>query len=330
MKYFVSLIFAGFLALNSLDASTVSIDGSSTVFPISEAVAEEARQVEELSDVRVGVSMSGTGGGFKKFCKKELDITGASRPIKPTELEACAKAGVEFIELPVAYDGIAVVTNKANQCVDELTVAQLKNIWEPAAQGKITNWNQINPDCPDQDLSLYGPGHDSGTFDYFTKVIVGKSKSSRADYTASEDDNTLVQGIIGDKGALGYFGFAYYIENASRLKVLGVNSEGRSVEPKTSTISDGSYSPLSRPIFIYVSKEAAKRPEVAALTRFYVESAHTLAPAVGYVSLGSDKVSAKAIYNLVLERFEKRQTGSLFTSRQSEKVSLERRLKQAL
>ena len=260
---------------------TVQIDGSSTVFPISEAVAEEFGLVE--SKVRVTVGVSGTGGGFKRFCAGETDINDASRPIKESETQACADAGVEWIELKVAFDGLSVLVNPSNDFVECLTVEDLKRIWEPSSH--IKSWNGVRPDFPDQHLSLYGPGTDSGTFDYFTEAVVGEEDASRPDYTASEDDNVLAQGIAGDENALGYFGFAYYEENADKLKLVAVDNGSGCVRPSTETIKSGSYAPLSRPLLLYVKKTALQRPEVVAFLRFYLENASALVKDVGYVPL---------------------------------------------
>lgn len=314
----------------SLEGS-ISIDGSSTVFPISEAVAEEARSSSELRKLRVGVSSSGTGGGFKKFCKAELDITGASRPIKEVEIEACKKTGVEFIELPVAYDGIAVVAHPSNSCVETMSVETLNKIWQPAAEAKITNWKQIDPRCPDMALKLFGPGFDSGTFDYFSEVIMGKSGRSRPDFTKSEDDNVLVTGVEGEKGSLGYFGFAYYQENQSRLKLLKIDSGAGPVAPSMRSISSGDYAPLSRPIFIYVSKKSAERPEVKRFVKFYIEKAAEMATAVGYVPLGSGPEKMSSIYKQVENRFEALKLGTLFQGlEKNQKLSLEDLMKKNL
>ncbi len=284
----------------------ITIDGSSTVFPISEAVAEEFQK--QYPGVKVTVGISGTGGGFKKFCNKETDISDASRPIKDSELQTCQQNGVEFIELPVAFDGLAVVVNPQNDWVDQLTVEELKKIWAPEAQGVITRWNQIRPEWPDAPLNLYGAGTDSGTFDYFTEAIVGKSGASRGDYTASEDDNVLVQGVAGDVNALGYFGLAYAVENEGRVKLVPIVNPktGEAVIPSLETVNKGQYVPLSRPIFIYVALTAAERPEVDAFVRFYLEHAAELSAEVGYVPLPDEA------YRLAAARFDQRKTGSVF------------------
>ncbi len=296
-------------------ARTVQIDGSSTVYPITEAVAEAFQKANP--GMRVVVGVSGTGGGFKKFAAGETDISNASRPIRPSEAEACAKAGVEYIELPVAYDGLAVLINPRNTWAQDITVEELKKLWEPEAQGKITRWNQIRADWPDREIHLYGAGVDSGTYDYFTQAIVGKEHSSRGDFTSSEDDNVLVQGIAGDELALGFFGLAYYEENQDKLKLLPVddgddtNGKG-AISPSLETVMDGTYQPLSRPIFIYVRKDALDRPEVEAFVRFYLQKAPELVKEVGYIPL-----SARS-YELARERVDKRITGSLFGGKGSQ------------
>lgn len=261
----------------------VKIDGSSTVYPITEAIAEEFRV--EQPRVKVTVGVSGTGGGFNKFSRGETDINDASRPIKDQEAVICAENNVKFLELTIAYDGLAVLVNTENTWVDHFTVEELKKIWEPSAQGTITKWSQIREGWPDEQFNLYGPGVASGTYDYFTEVIVGESGSSRGDYTASEDDNVLVQGISGDINSIGFFGLAYYEENIDKLKLVGVDSGSGSIEPSAQTVKDGTYSPLSRPVFIYVNDVAAKRPEVVEFVNFYLNNASTLVPDVGYIPL---------------------------------------------
>lgn len=261
----------------------VKIDGSSTVYPITEAIAEEFRV--DQPKVKVTVGVSGTGGGFNKFTRGETDINDASRPIKSQEAATCAENNVKYLELTVAYDGLAVLVNKENTWVDHFTVEELKKIWEPSAQGTITKWSQIRAGWPDEQFNLYGPGVASGTYDYFTEAIVGKSGSSRGDYTASEDDNVLVQGIAGDKNSIGFFGLAYYEENIDKLKLVGVDNGNGPIEPNAQTVKEGTYAPLSRPVFIYVSDVAAKRQEVAAFVDFYLANAPTLVPDVGYIAL---------------------------------------------
>jgi len=256
---------------------TVKADGSSTVFPITEAVGEEFQKVNP--NVRVTVGLSGTGGGFKKFASGETDISNASRPIEADEQALAQKNGVNYVELKVAYDGLSVVVNPANKFVKDLTVAELKKIWQ--AGSKVKTWKDVRPNWPDAEIKLFGPGTDSGTFDYFTKAINGEEDNSRSDYTASEDDNVLVQGVAGEKYALGYFGYAYYLENKDKLKLVSVNG----VYPSVKTIRDGSYKPLSRLLYIYINTKALKRPEVKAFVKFYLKNAPKLVKQVGYVPL---------------------------------------------
>ncbi|MES2637609.1 MAG: PstS family phosphate ABC transporter substrate-binding protein [Pseudomonadota bacterium] len=270
----------------------IKIDGSSTVYPITEAMAEEF-QIATKTKVTVGIS--GTGGGFKKFCRGEIDISQASRPILKKEMDACKEAGIQYIELPVAYDGLTVVVNKNNDFVKSLTVDELKKMWEPAAQGKVKSWKQVNPAFPDEPLKLFGAGSDSGTFDYFTEAIVGKAKSSRGDYTASEDDNVVVQGVASDKGSLGYFGFAYYEENQDKLKAIPIVAKkgAPAVMPSIEAVKNGTYQPLSRPMFIYVNAtSAAFKPEVKAFVNFYLENAPELVKEVKYIPLPANEYAA--------------------------------------
>jgi phosphate transport system substrate-binding protein len=261
----------------------IKIDGSSTVYPITEAIAEEF--LAEQPDVKVTVGVSGTGGGFNKFVRGEIDINNASRPIKDQEAAACRENNIDFVELRVAYDGLVVVVNKENTWLKDITVAELKKIWEPGAQEKITRWNQVNLEWPDAEFHLYGPGIASGTYDYFTEAVVGKSGSSRGDYTASEDDNVLVQGIAGDNNGLGFFGLAYYEENKDKLKLVGVKTENGVVLPSVETVKNGTYKPLSRPVFIYVTSTSAQRPEVESFVDFYLDNATALVQDVGYIPL---------------------------------------------
>ena len=262
----------------------VMIDGSSTVYPIQEGVAEE---FQKDNPYRVTVGISGTGGGFKKFCNGETDISNASRPIKESEIQLCASNGIEYIQLDVAFDGLTVVANPANNWLDAVTVEELKTIWEPEAQGRINRWSDVNSSWPNEEMNLYGAGSDSGTFDYFTEVIVGEKAASRGDYTASEDDNVLVQGVASDENALGYFGYAYYVENQDRLKALGVDNGNGPVKPNQETIESGKYAPLSRPLFVYVKKSALEKPQVEAYVE-YMLNAEIVTPLVnetGYVPL---------------------------------------------
>lgn len=265
---------------------TIKIDGSSTVFPITEAVAEEFRS--EQPDVKVTIGVSGTGGGFNKFSKGETNISNASRPIKDKEKAICEENNINYIELEVAYDGLAVLVHPENTWVDSFTVEELKKIWEPAAQGTIMKWNQIRPEWPNEEIHLYGPGVASGTYDYFTEAVVGKSGSSRGDFTASEDDHVLVQGIAGDKFSLGFFGLAYYEENKDKLTLIGVNNGTEVVKPTLETVKDGTYFPLSRPLFIYVNSTSVKSPEVVEFVNYYLDNAGALATDVGYIPLPAD------------------------------------------
>lgn len=297
----------------------IRIDGSSTVFPITEAIAEEFQKVHR--DVRVTVGISGTGGGFKKFGRNEIDITNASRPIKETEIKLCQENGVEYIEIPVAYDGLAVIVNPQNTWCNELTVSDLKKLWEPEAKDKIMKWSDIREGWPDERIHLYGPGTDSGTFDYFTEVICGKAKASRSDYTASEDDNLLVQGIARDVYALGYFGLAYYEHNKDILKLVAIDDENDEngkgpILPSFETVISGTYQPLARPVFIYIRKESASRPEVEEFVKFYLKNAKVLAREVGYIPLPNE------LYELLLKRFENRVTGTVFSSEEARKSTL--------
>jgi phosphate transport system substrate-binding protein len=287
----------------------VSLDGSSTVYPISEAVGEEFQGANPKARVTIGVS--GTGGGFQRFCNDELDIADASRPIKKSEADACAKKGIEFIELPVAYDGLAVVVHPGNDWAECITTAELTKLWQPAAQKTITRWNQVRNGWPDKEIHLFGAGVDSGTYDYFAEAVAGKDKGTRGDFQASEDDNVLVQGIAGDPVALGFFGLAYYEENRQRLKLLGIDDGNEAngagcVKPTQETVEKGSYQPLSRPLFIYVKKSATTRPVVDAFVRFYLEQAGALAREVGYIPFPADA------YGLLQKRYDARKTGTQF------------------
>lgn len=266
---------------------TIKVDGSSTVFPITEAVAEEFRSVQPKVKVTIGVS--GTGGGFKKFSRGETNLSNASRPIKGKEKAACLENNISYLELEVAYDGLAVLVHPENDWVDNFTLEELKKIWEPAAQDKIMKWNQIRPEWPNEEIHLFGPGVASGTYDYFTEAVVGKSGSSRGDFTASEDDHVLVQGIAGDKFSLGFFGLAYYTENKDKLKLIGVNNGEEVVKPTIETVSNGSYKPLSRPLFIYVNSTSVKQPEVIDFVNYYIDNAGELSKDVGYIPLPAEK-----------------------------------------
>ena len=306
-------------------AQVIAIDGSSTVFPVTEAVAEEFQKANPGTKVTVG--LSGTGGGFQKFCRGESVISNASRPISATEIEACGKTGVTFIEMPVAYDGMAIVVNPKNTFATSITVAELKTLWEPAAKNKVRRWSQVRANWPNQEIHLFGAGVDSGTFDYFTEVINGKAKVSRGDYTSSEDDNILVQGVASDQYALGYMGLAYFVENKDKLKLVPVDDGNPAngagpIAPSPETVRDGTYRPLSRPIFIYVSTEALARAEVQKFVQFYLENGSPLIKEVGYAPL------TDAEQQLVLQRFTNKTGGTMFdaSAPSDPKVSLEMRL----
>ena len=283
---------------------TVSIDGSSTVFPISEAVAEEFLAVQPR--VRVTVGVAGTGGVFKKFLAGEIDFNDASRPIKMKEVKQASASGIGFIELPIAYDGLSVVVNTKNDWVDHLTITELNKIWQPGSS--VTRWSDVRDGWPETEIQLYGPGTDSGTFDYFTETINGKSGASRPDYTANEDDNALVRGISGDEGSLGYFGYAYYAANKDKLRVVAIDGGKGPVAPTEITINNGTYAPLSRPVFIYVRPDALDRKEVRAFVDFYIESAPMLATEVGYIPLPD------SVYAGAKQRVESREIGTAYHS----------------
>jgi len=303
-------VFASATVANA-QVPTIKIDGSSTVFPITEAMAEEF-QTSKKGAVRVTVGISGTGGGFKKFCRGETDVQNASRPIQTSELEICRAAGIKFFELPIAYDATAVVVSTKNTFLKSITVEELKKMWAPEAQGKIMKWSDVNPAWPKDAFKLYGAGSDSGTFDYFTEAIVGKSKSSRGDYTASEDDNTLVTGVANDKNALGYVPLAYYEENKAKLKALAIvggdkaPKKKEAVLPSRETVETGAYFPLSRPIFIYVNEASMKKTEIKEFVSFYLKNAATIVPQVKYVAL-----PAKA-YTMGQEHVTKNKLGTVF------------------
>jgi phosphate transport system substrate-binding protein len=315
-------IAAAFGVSATAKAQTVKIDGSSTVYPISEAVAEEFQKAKK-GKIKVTVGISGTGGGFKKFCRGETDISDASRPILAKEMQACAEAGIKYVELPVAYDALTVVINPKNTWIKEFKVEELKKMWEPTAQGKVTNWNQVNPAWPDRSLKLFGPGADSGTFDYFTDAINGKEKASRGDFTASEDDNVLVQGVARDIGAIGYFGLAYYVENKDKLKAVPIVNKGstKAVMPSLETVMDGTYQPLARPIFIYVSDKAMARPEVKEFVEYYLTHGAKLSREVGYVPLG------KQHYDMAMKNFKANKLGTGFGGKAEVGVKLDDLLK---
>ena len=303
----LAVVGVALFGAQAVQAQVIKIDGSSTVYPITEAVAEEFQKAKKNA-IKVTVGISGTGGGFKKFCRDELDISDASRPITEKEMVDCKAAGVEYIEMPVAFDALTVVVNPKNTFLKQATIEEMKTLWEPAAQGKIMKWNQVNPAWPDAPVKLFGAGADSGTFEYFTEAMVGKPKSSRGDYTASEDDNVLVQGVSRDVNAIGYFGYAYYAENKAKLKALPIVNPktGKAVEPSAANVENGTYAPLSRPIFIYVKAKSLEKPEVKEFVEFYMKNGAQLTKEVKYVPL---PVSA---YIGNVEHMNKKKVGTVF------------------
>ncbi|MFN4194713.1 MAG: PstS family phosphate ABC transporter substrate-binding protein [Thermosynechococcus sp.] len=308
-------------AFSQQGAPVVRIDGSSTVYPVTEVAAEQFQKAQG-GKIRVTVGISGTGGGFKKFCRGETDISNASRPILAQEIEICKQNRVQYIELPIAYDALTVVVNPQNNWATSLTVAELKKVWEPGSQ--INNWNQIRPSFPNLPLKLFGAGADSGTFDYFTEAIVGKAKSSRKDYTASEDDNVLVQGVSRERAALGYFGYAYYMENKNKLKAVAIDNGKGPVMPSEKTVLNGTYQPLSRPIFIYVNANSAKRPEVRQFVTYYLSNGPAIVRKARYVALPS------SAYKTVLARFNKNQVGTAFGGKEAVGLKMDDLLKRGL
>jgi len=301
--------------------AAIKIDGSSTVFPISEAFAEEF-QISKRGKVRVTVGMSGTGGGFKKFCRGETDMSNASRPILAEEMELCRKNGVKYIELPVAFDALTVVINPKNDWVkgNAMTVADLRKMWEPAAQGRINTWKQVRSEWPAEKLMLFGPGADSGTFDYFTEAVNGKSKASRGDFTASEDDNTLVSGVVNNKSALGYFGFAYYAAHKDKLRAVAIDGGKGPVLPSIENVINGTYSPLSRPLFVYVRDSSANRPEVREFVQFMMKQGSALVSEVGYVPL------PQSAYELAWKHFDNKKLGTVFGGHNKVGITIEQLL----
>lgn len=311
----------GIVSAGTAVAQTVKVDGSSTVFPVTEAVAEDFQKAMK-GKVKVTVGISGTGGGFKKFCRGETDVSNASRPILKSEMEECRKAGITYVEMPVAYDALTVVVNPKNAFLTSITIEELKKMWEPSAQGKVTRWNQVNPAWPDAPIKLFGAGADSGTFDYFTEAVTGKSKSSRGDFTASEDDNVLVQGVSRDPNALGFFGYAYYYENRDKLKGLAVSWKGsKAVSPSMETVVNGTYQPLSRPIFIYVNAKSVQKPEVKQFVEFFNKHGEKLAKEVKYVPL-----PPKA-YEHNMEMLSKNQLGTKFGGENKVGLTIEELMK---
>ena len=303
----VAAVMTAALPVRAEAQAAIKIDGSSTVFPISEAFAEEF-QISKRGKVRVTVGMSGTGGGFKKFCRGETDMSNASRPILAEEMEQCRKNNIRYVEIPVAFDALTVVINPGNDWVkgNTMTIADLRKMWEPGAQGRISSWKQVRGEWPAQKLMLFGPGADSGTFDYFTEAVMGKSKSSRGDFTASEDDNTLVQGVENNKSALGYFGFAYYAAHKDKLRAVAIDGGKGPVLPSVENVINGTYQPLSRPLFVYVKESSASRPEVREFVQFMMTQGADLVTEVGYVPLPKDA------YTLAFKHFSDKKLGSVF------------------
>ncbi|MDC0832700.1 PstS family phosphate ABC transporter substrate-binding protein [Geitlerinema sp. CS-897] len=292
----------GAVRAGSTTGTTIAVDGSSTVYPITNEVAQEYQLLDNRKP-QIDVAVSGTGGGFRKFCAGETDINNASRPISSSEMETCKTAGIRYIELPVAYDAIAVVVHPDNDWVDNITLAELNTIWERDAEGQVTSWNQVRSDWPDNPLNLYGPGEDSGTFDYFTEAVTGEAGNSRTDYTASEDDTLLVRGVSRDENGLGYFGYSYYEENTAQLKSLAVNG----VLPSRDTTIDGTYQPFARPLFIYVNADALDRkPELLDFVEYYLTHGRQFVKVVGYVALPDE------IYNIAYEHLSDRKVGTVF------------------
>lgn len=320
------LMLASALAAHPIKAQAqaqamIKIDGSSTVFPITEAVSEHFREKNPATKFTIGIA--GTGGGFKKFCKGETDISDASRPILKKEMAECSKNGIYYMELPVAFDAVTVVVNPKNKFLSKITVEELKKLWEPAAQGVITTWNQVNPAWPATPIKLYGPGADSGTFDYFTEAINGKAKSSRTDFTTSEDDNVIVQAVSRDVNALGYLGFAYYSENNKKLKAAAIVAKNAKVAvlPSMKAVMDASYQPLARPLFIYVNAKAAERPEVHAFVDYYLNNAEVVAKQVKYIPLSMKD------YRHTMVNYKVKKTGTAFGGEAEVGVTIEELLK---
>lgn len=317
------IVFSLLIVFTSLavQAQLVKVDGSSTVYPLTEAVAEEFLVQNRKLGYQVTVGISGTGGGFKKFCRGETDLQNASRPIQESEIVACKKAGIRFIELPIAFDAIAIVAHTANNFLNEISIEDLKKIWEPSAQNKITKWNQVRKEWPAEEIKLFGAGADSGTFDYFTEAVMGQARASRGDYTASEDDNTLIMGISREKSSLGYVPFSYYRENQKKIKAIPVVWKGKKSFPTFESIKSGEYAPLSRPLFVYVSEKALKRPEVQKFAEFYIQNSETLAEEVQSVPLPA------TAYTLILNQLKNKKWGTVFQGHSQVGMSIDELLK---
>lgn len=317
----ISLLPACSIGDSSANKS-IKIDGSSTVYPITRAVAEKFKS-SQPGTAEVSVKFSGTSGGFREFCEGKTDISNASRPIQADEMSLCNRYGVRYIELPVAFDALTVVVNQENNWIDSITLEELKKMWEPAAEGKITNWNQIRPEFPNKPLNLFGAGQDSGTFDYFTEAVVGKSGASRKDYVASEDDNTLVQGVSQDPNALGYFGLAYYEQNPQKLKALGIDSGKGAILPSRETVVNSQYQPLARPLFIYVNAEKAQKSRaLQEFVEYYLDNAESIVKEVGYIPLTDEH------YHLATVTFFNGEVGTVFGGQSQFDVTLAELLRQ--
>ena len=303
----MSILLSGSMSIiSAVIAQSISkIDGSSTVYPITKAAADKF-QIAKKNAITVTVDISGSGGGFKKFCRGEIDIVNASRPILKNEIKDCKNSRVQFVEIPVAFDALTVAVHPENTWSTTMTVAELKKMWEPAAQGKITKWNQINPAWPDESFDLYGADTDSGTFDYFTEAIVGKIKSSRNDFTESENDNVLVEGVTSNKNGLGFFGFAYYIEDQTKVTAVAINNGKGGILPSVETVENGNYQPLSRPIFIYVNAKAIEKPEIKEFVEFYMKNAILLVKEAKFFPL------PPRAYTTMMEHFNKKRVGTVF------------------
>ena len=323
LKALLRIIFptaSGLILPALLHAQAIKIDGSSTVYPISKKAADDFQKLMHGS-ITASVAISGTGGGFRKFCLEETDINDASRPILKHEMETCKKLGVQFIELPLAYDAVTVLVNPLNDWVKSFTVGGLKQLWEPTAEGRIMKWRQLNPRWPNRAIKLFAPGADSGTFDYFTEAIIGKAKASRTDYKASEDDTVLLQGIAKDRDALGYFGYGYYIENQKKLRAVPIDSGTGPVAPSIKTVEDGTYQPLSRPLFIYVSKKSLDRVETRQFIAFYLARASQIVKQLKYVPLPAHG------YELAIERVRNGRYGTAFGGKSEIGMTIESLLK---
>ena len=309
-------------AASTTGDSLIRIDGSSTVFPLTDEIVSELKFEKGEDAPKISVEFSGTGGGFKKFCAGETDINNASRPILKAEMETCKANGVEYIEIPVAFDALTVVVNPENNWVDSITVEELKTMWEPAAEGTITQWNQVRGDWPDRPLNLHGADVESGTYDYFTEAIVGESKASRSDYTDQVDDDLIVRAVRQDSDALGFFGYVYFDENRRQLKAVAVDAGNGPILPSKETVQSGEYQPLTRPLFIYVSADAAdSNPDLSAFVEYYLNNVRFLTEVVGYVPLPNEA------YNLAFDHFTNKRIGTAFGGEAPTNLTIEELVK---